>query len=48
MDPSLLWLWRRPAATARIHAPAWEPPYATGVALKKDKKKKLEEEWTET
>ena len=30
----LLWLWRRPSATALIRPLAWEPPYATGVALK--------------
>ena len=34
-----LWLWRRPTATAIIHPLAWEPPYATGVALNKEKKK---------
>ena len=34
-DPALLWLWRRPVATAPIKPLAWEPPYATGVALKK-------------
>ena len=34
-DPALLWLWRRPAATALIGPLAWEPPYAAGVALKK-------------
>ena len=39
-DPTLLWLWHRPAATAPIRALAWEPPYATGVALEKAKKKK--------
>ena len=33
----LLWLWRRPAAAALIQPLAWEPPYAMGVALKKDK-----------
>ena len=39
----LLWLWHRPAATALIRPLAWEPPYATGVALemaKRQKKKK--------
>ena len=35
LDPSLLWLWYRPAATALIHPLAWEPPYAAVVALKK-------------
>ena len=39
-DPALLWLWCRPAATALIGPLAWEPPYATGAALEKDKKKK--------
>ena len=34
-DPSLLWLWRRLAATAPIRPLAWEPPYAVGVALKR-------------
>jgi len=29
-----LWLWRRPVATAPIGPLAWEPPYATGAALK--------------
>ena len=31
-DPALLWLWRRPMATAPIQPLAWEPPYATGAA----------------
>ena len=39
-DLELLWLWRRPVATAPIQPLAWEPPYATGTALKKTKKKK--------
>ena len=42
-DPELLWLWRRPAATALIGPLAWEPPYAAGAAqemAKKTKKKK--------
>ena len=41
-DPMLLWLWCRPAAVALIGPLAWEPPYATGAALKtqKDQKKK--------
>ena len=30
----VLWLWRRPAATAPIRPPAWEPPYVMGAALK--------------
>ena len=36
-DPVLLWLWYRPAATALIQPLAWEPPYASDVALKKTK-----------
>ena len=40
LDPALLWLWRRLAATALIGPLAWEPPYAMGVALRRQKKKK--------
>ena len=44
-DPTLLWLWCRLAAEAPIQPLAWEPPHATGTALKrqktKDKTKKL-------
>ena len=39
-DPVLLWLWRRPAATAPIKPLAWEPPYAAGVVLEKAKRQK--------
>ena len=39
LDPALLWLWRRPAAAALIQPLAWEPPYATGEALKRQTKK---------
>ena len=38
LDPILLWLWHRPAATALIIPLSSEPPYATGVALKKTKR----------
>ena len=31
-DPELLWLWRRPVATAPIRPLAWELPYAMGAA----------------
>ena len=34
-DLALLWLWHRPGATALIPLLAWEPPYATGVTLKR-------------
>ena len=41
-DCALLWLWCRLVAMAPIQPLAWEPPHASGVALKrqKDKKKK--------
>ena len=42
-DLALLWLCRRPAATALIRPLAWEPPYAEGVAqemAKRQRKKK--------
>ena len=38
--PELLWLWRRPVATAPIRALAWELPYAMGAALGKAKRQK--------
>ena len=38
-DPALLWLWCRPAAVAPIQPLAWEPPYASGAALKGQKKR---------
>ena len=38
--PTLLWLWQRPVATAPIRPLAWEPPYATGVALEMAKSQK--------
>ena len=37
----LLWLWCRPAAVAPRRALAWEPPYASGVALEKAKRQKV-------
>ena len=39
-DPELPWLWCRLAAVALIGPLAWEPPYAVGVTLKSQKKKK--------
>ena len=41
LDLALLWLWRRPAATALIRPLAWEPPCAVGAALKRQKKEVL-------
>ena len=40
-DPASLWLWRRPAAASAIRPLAQELPYATGAALKRQKKKKI-------
>ena len=34
-DLALLWLWCRPVTTSQIGPLAWEPPYATGAALKR-------------
>ena len=39
-DSALLWLWHRLLAAAPIRPLAWEPPYATGAAPEKTKKKK--------
>ena len=39
-DLALMWLWRRPAAIALIQPLTWDPPYAAGAALKRQKKKK--------
>ena len=37
-DSALLWLWRRPVATAPIQPLAWEPLYAEGAVQEKAKK----------
>ena len=39
LDSALLWLWCKPAAAALIQPPAWELPYATGAAIKREKRK---------
>ena len=42
-DPTLLWLWCRPAATTPIQSLAWEPPCTAGAALKsKNKQQKMQ------
>ena len=41
LDPALLWLWCRLAAVAPIGPLAWEHPYAAGMALKTERKKKV-------
>ena len=33
--------WHRPAAAAPIGPLAWEPPYTTGAALKRQKDQKI-------
>ena len=43
LDPALLWLWWRPAATAPIRPPDWEPPYAAGAAQEMAKRQKKKE-----
>ena len=45
-DLALLWLWYRPAAEAPTGPLDWEPPYATGAALKRQKEKK-KRMWTQ-
>ena len=40
LDPSLLWLWCRLAATVLVQPLAWEPPYVVGATLKRQKKRK--------
>ena len=39
-DPELLWQWCRLVAIAPIGPLAWEPPYATGAALKGQNKQR--------
>ena len=40
LDPTLLWLWCRPVASAPIGPLAWESPNAAEVALEKGTKTK--------
>ena len=40
LGSALLWLWSSPAAAALIQPLAWELPYVTGAALKKQKQTK--------
>ena len=44
LDPALLRLRCRPAAVALIEPLAWEPPYASGVALKRQKDKQQQQQ----
>ena len=43
-DPELLWLWCGPVAIALIRPLVWDPPYAAGAALKRQKGKKRKKE----
>ena len=47
-DLALLWLWRRPVATAPMRPLAWEPAYAMGAALEKDKKDKTNKQFSKS
>ena len=38
LTPPLLWLWHRVVAAAPFGAVAWEPPYSSGEALKRQNK----------
>ena len=40
LDLALQWLWYRLASIAQILPLVWDPPYAEGVDLKRQKKKK--------
>ena len=40
LDPTLLWLWLRPAATTPIRPLAWELPYAMGATQEMAKRQK--------
>ena len=42
-DPVLLWLWYRQAAVALIGPLAWEPPYAMGMALKRQQQQQQQQ-----
>ena len=43
-----LWLWCRAAAAAPILPLAWEPPYAAGAALERQKQTKPKNKQTNT
>ena len=45
-DPTLTWLWCRPATTALIRPLAWEPPHTSGAALKKANKQRKKRKMT--
>ena len=43
-DPTLLWLWCKPATLALIGSLGWELPYVTNVPSPQKEKKKEKEE----
>ena len=45
LDPALLWLWSRPAATAPTGPLAWEPLYVMEGALEKVERQKKKKNW---
>ena len=45
LDPLLLWLWCRPAATAPIWPLTWELPFAACGPKKQKEKKKIRTTW---
>ena len=47
-DLALLRLWCKLAALARIRPLAWEPPYAAGLALKRQRQKKKKKKKVKT
>ena len=46
LDPVLLWLWRRPAATTLIGPLTWEPPYVSRAVLRRQKTKQKQKQKT--
>ena len=40
LDPLLLWLWCKPAATTPVQSLAWALSYVMAAALKRKRKKK--------
>ena len=48
LDATLLWLWRRPVATAPVRPLAWEPPHAEGAAQEVAKRQKKQKQTKKT
>ena len=45
LDLVVVWLWRMLAAIGPVRLVAWERPYATGIAIQSQKKKKKIAQW---